>query len=82
MDGCDDRVVFNRWTIDFQGLTDRQTLRAFNVCVFGFCFLLPETRTVAMFRKTHVTRAWWNIVAGAQHRLHITESCMLNQVPR
>lgn len=59
MDCRHDRVVFNRWTIDFQGLTDRQTLLVFNVCVcvrvFLGLFSGSVTRTVAMFRKMYVT---------------------------
>lgn len=67
MDGCHDRVVFTCWTIDFQGLTDRQTLRVFNVFVFWVLFSAPVTRTVAVFREIHVTCARWNIVT--EHRI-------------
>lgn len=51
MDCRHDRVVFNCWTIDFQGLTDRQTLLVFNVCVcvcvrvcvFGLVFWIRDS---------------------------------------
>lgn len=61
MDCRHDRVVFNCRTIDFQGLTDRQTLLVFIVCVrvcvrvFLGLFSGSATRTVAMFRKKYVT---------------------------
>lgn len=74
MDGCHDRGVFTCWALGFQGLTDRQTLLVFNVCVFSWgLFSDSVTRTVAMFRKTHVTLCdSWNSVTGARNRLHLT----------